>query len=240
MAKMWDPWRGCHKIAEGCENCYIHIGDSRKGIDTNKIYKTEKFDLPVQRKKNGEYKINSGELIYVCFSSDFLLEKADEWRVEAWKYIKERQDLEFLFLTKRIKRFIDIVPDDWGEGYNNVTVGVSVSTQNEVETKISELSKLPIKHKNVILQPLIEDVEISKYLDDVELVVLGGEYGASSRELHYDWVLNVREQCISKNVSFEFRQCATNFVKEGKKFKLKYKELTEQAKKANINWKPQN
>ena len=49
-----------------------------------------------------------GQTVYLCFSSDFLVEDADAWRLECWQMIRERSDLHFLFLTKRIERFMDI------------------------------------------------------------------------------------------------------------------------------------
>lgn len=52
--------------------------------------------------------------------------------------------------------------------------------------------------------------------------------------------MNIREQCIEKNVSFEFRQCGTNFIKDGKLYKLKTKDLCSQARQANINYKAIN
>jgi len=73
---------------------------------------------------------------------------------------------------------------------------------------------LPIKHKCITAQPLIEEIDIEKYLDNTELVVVGGECDINARPLDYDWVLKIREQCISKDVSFEFRQCGTYFLKE--------------------------
>ena len=234
---MWNPWRGCHKIMEGCKYCYIHQGDKRKGIDTNDIVRLPAFDMPIAKKKDGSYKVTSNQLVYVCFSSDFLLEEADEWRTECWKMIRERSDLHFLFLTKRIERFNQCTPLDWNDGYDNVTVGVSVSNQQEVDRMLSLLQTLPIKHRNIILQPLIEEVDISSYLNEVELVVVGGEYGTSARPLNYEWVLDIRRQCIEQKIPFEFRQCGTFFIKDGKEYKLKYKELSEQAKKANINVK---
>ncbi|MBQ9987150.1 MAG: DUF5131 family protein, partial [Erysipelotrichales bacterium] len=78
---------------------------------------------------------------------------------------------------------------------------------------------------------------IEKYLDDIELVVVGGESDHYARPLDYDWVLHIREQCIKKNVSFEFRQCGTHFIKEGKVYTLKTKDLCSQARKADINFK---
>lgn len=105
----WDPWRGCHRCSEGCRFCYIHKGDAKRGINTNDIVRSDKFNRPIEKKKNGEYKMAAG-LVYLCFSSDFLLEDADEWRSEAWKIIKERSDCTFLFLTKRIERSISVFP----------------------------------------------------------------------------------------------------------------------------------
>lgn len=232
---MWNPWRGCHRYSEGCKYCYIHKGDAKRGMDTNNIVKTKNFDAPIVKNKNGEYKMKSGKLVYVCFSSDFLLEDADVWRDECWKMMKERSDLHFLFLTKRIERFMDCIPSDWGEGYDNVTIGCTIENQDRADQRLRLFSKMPIKHKNIICQPLIEKIDIEKYLDNVELVVVGGESDRNARPLDYDWVLDIREQCIRKEVSFEFRQCGTHFLKDGKEYTIPTKQLMSQARKANIN-----
>lgn len=74
------------------------------------------------------------------------------------------------------------------------------------------------------------------YLPGVELVVAGGESDRFARPMHYDWVLSLREQCIRQNVSFEFRQCGTHFIKDGREYTLQKKDLCSQARKANINF----
>ncbi|MDI3537320.1 MAG: hypothetical protein PWP30_1802 [Eubacteriaceae bacterium] len=234
---MWNPWRGCHKYSEGCQFCYIHKGDKRRGIDTNQIIKTDNFMSPIEKNKKGEYKIKSGQVVYLCFSSDFLLEDADDWRMECWRMIKERSDLHFIFLTKRIERFEACIPDDWGSGYENVTVGCTIENQSRADERLSIFKKLPIIHKNVICQPLIEEIDIVKYLDDVELVVVGGESDKNARSLDYNWVLSLRQQCIQTKTNFEFRQCGTHFIKDGKQFKLNVRQLCAQARKAGIDFK---
>ena len=173
----------------------------------------------------------------MCFSTDFLIQEADVFRNDCWKMIKQRSDLHFIFLTKRIERFMECIPSDWADGYDNVTVGCTVENQIRADQRLEIFSKLPIKHKNIICQPLIENVEIEKYLKGIELVVLGGESDKNGRILDYDWVLNVRKQCINKNVSFEFRQCSTNFYKDSKLYILKVKYLASQGRKANLNFK---
>jgi len=234
---IWNPWHGCHKIGEGCANCYTFKGDKKRGVDTNIITKTDMFYAPIELDKNGEYKIKTGKYMFMCFSSDFLIEEADHWRGECFEIIKKRSDLHFHFLTKRIERLKDVIPEDWKDGYDNVTVGVSVSTQKEVDIRIKSLIESPVKHKDIVLQPLIEEVNIEAYLPYVDNVIVGGEYGEGARDFNYDWVLSIRDQCVKHQTNFTFRQCGTHFIKDDKRYKLKYNELTKQAKKANINYK---
>lgn len=150
---------------------------------------------------------------------------------------KERQDCKFLFLTKRIERFKEIIPDDWNDGYDNVIVCCTVENQKNVDYKLSIFKDLPIKHKCITMQPLLEKINIEKFLDDIELVLVGGEQDYNARVLDYDWVLDIREQCIKHNVNFEFRQCGTYTIKDGKTYKIETYNLTKQARLANINYK---
>ena len=233
---MWNPWRGCKKCSDGCLHCYIHKGDAKRGVNTEEIVKTKDFSKPVEKLKNGSYKMKSG-LVYLGFSTDFLIEEADEWRGECWAMIKERQDCTFLFLTKRIERFMHCIPDDWGEGYENVVVCCTVENQKNVDKKLSVFQKLPIKHKCITAQPLIERIDLEQYLDGIELVVVGGESDPQARPLDYGWVLDIRQQCIGKNVNFEFRQCGTHFIKDGRQYRLQTKDLCRQARLANIDYK---
>lgn len=232
---IWNPWRGCHKYSEGCRYCYIHKSDHKRGIDTHNIVRTDNFYAPIAKNSSGNYKIKPGQTVYLCFSTDFLIEDADIWREECWQMIRERSDLHFIFLTKRIERFMDCVPTDWNDGYDNVTVGCTVENQDRADYRLSIFKKLPIKHKNIICQPLIEEIDIEPYLEDVELVAVGGESDRETRPLVYEWVLDIREQCITHNVHFEFRQCGTNFIKDGKTYHLDVRDLCSQAKRADID-----
>lgn len=233
----WNPWRGCRRVSEGCKFCFIHEGDKKRAVDTSLIEKTAQFDAPIKQTKNG-YKMKSGQKVYVCFSSDFLIEEADPWRGECWQMMRERSDLQFIFLTKRIQRLSEVAPKDWGEGYDNVTIGVSVETQARADQRLSLLQQLPVKHKNIICQPLLEEVTLADYLEGVELVMAGGEYHQKARPLNYDWILKLREEAVAARIPFEFRQCGTHFIKDEEMYQLNYRQLFSQAKKANINWYP--
>ena len=144
--------------------------------------------------------------------------------------------LPIFFLTKRIERFSDCGPEDWGDGGDNVIVGCTVENQKRADERLGIFSGLPIRHKNIICQPMISAIDLEAYLPGVERVVAGGESDRVARPMHYDWVLSLREQCIRQNVSFEFRQCGTHFVKDGRAYTLQKKDLCSQARKANINY----
>lgn len=88
---MWNPWRGCKKCSDGCLHCYIHKGDTKRNINTNEIIKTKDFEKPIEKLKNGNYKMKSG-IVYLCFSTDFLIEEADEWRTA--QPLLEKIDIE--------------------------------------------------------------------------------------------------------------------------------------------------
>lgn len=50
-ASMWNLWHGCHKLSEGCRHCYVYRTDGKYGKDSSVVTKTEKFDLPLLRKR---------------------------------------------------------------------------------------------------------------------------------------------------------------------------------------------
>lgn len=233
----WNPWHGCHKISAGCAHCYVYRADNRHGKDANQVTKTSNFYLPISHARDGSYKIAPGSFVWTCFTSDFLLEDADLWRKEAWRMIRERSDCEFLFITKRITRFLQCIPDDWGEeGYLNVSICCTVENQAKADERLPVFQQVPIRHKMIVCEPLLERLDLSSYLGDwVESVTVGGESGNDARICDYDWILDIRRQCIAANIPFRFKQTGANFVKDGKRYTIKRILQHAQARKANIN-----
>lgn len=236
----WNPWHGCKKVSQGCQFCYVYRQDEMYGSDiaSSEVRKTLAFNLPIKHKRDRSFKIPSGKVVFTCFTSDFLLEDADPWRPEAWQMIKERSDLWFYFFTKRIHRFNDVKPADWGDGYPNVLIGCTVENQAMADYRLPIFRQLPIKHKSIIASPLLEHIEISQYLDNtIEEVAAGGESGVGARPCHYDWVLSLRHQCVEKEIPFRFHQTGAYFVKDGRTFRVMRKHQLSQAHKANIDYR---
>ena len=186
MSVSWNLWHGCHKISEGCRHCYVYRQDSRYDKDSSVVTRTAAFDLPLRRKRNGDFRVPSGEMVYTCFTSDFFLEEADEWRAEAWAIIRERCDLSFLIPTKRIDRFRVSLPSDWGDGYDHVAIACTVENQDRANYRLPLFRSLPIRHKLLFCAPLLGALDLSGYLDDdIEEVSVGGESGMDARVCDY-------------------------------------------------------
>jgi len=236
----WNPWHGCKKISEGCANCYVYRTDAKYDGDASKVKKNLSFDLPIKRNRKGEWKIPSGDTVYTCFTSDFLLEEADEWRAEAWEFMRQRSDLNFMFITKRIYRLASVLPDDWHDfehGYDNVAIGCTCENQARADERLPLFLDLPIKHRSIICEPILEEIDLTTYLQSgkIDRVVAGGESGIDTRVCDYNWILKIREQCYESGVKFWFKQTGYRFVKDGKLYLIDRKHQHSQARKANIN-----
>ena len=210
----WEPWTGCYKISDGCTNCYFY-GPHAKRFGQNTIQKTEQLTGPVRNNAKGESNSKGNTILPTCFATDFFLPEADEWRGEAWSFIRERQDIEFLILTKRIDRFPVSLPADWGDGYGNVNLGCTVETQELADYRLPLFLSYPIKRRFIACAPLLEAIDLAPYLHGAEHVTVGGETGRDARECNYDWVLAIREQCIKANVTFWFKNTGSLFRRGG-------------------------
>ena len=233
----WNPWHGCHKFSEGCQHCYVYRMDERRGKDSSIVTKTKDFQLPIRKDRYGNYKIASGTTVYTCFTSDFFVEEADEWRKEAWDMIRERSDLHFFMITKRIHRVMDLVPDDWKDGYEHVTICCTMENQNRTDERMPIYLAAKIRHKQIICEPVLGDVDLSNYLDSsIEQVTAGGESGVQVRVCDYDWILHLQTQCVKHNVPFYFKQTGAYFRKDHRLYHIKRKDQHPQARKAGIDY----
>ena len=234
---MWNLWHGCHKLSAGCKHCYVYRGDAKRDVVSSVVTQTKNFDLPIRHKRDGEYKIPSGTLVYTCFTSDFLVEDADSWRNEAWAMIRQRSDLHFMMITKRIDRLSQCLPEDWGDGYDHVTICCTIENQDCADYRLPIYKALPIKHKILICEPLLEKIDLRPYHigDWVEQVVAGGESGYDARPCNYDWILELRNVCQESNVSFWFKQTGSKFIKDEKLYHIKRQFQHSQARKSELN-----
>ena len=61
--------------------------------------------------------------------------------------IRPCDDLSFLMITKRIDRLHVSLPDDWGDGYEHVTICCTVENQDRADYRLPIYKAAPVKHK---------------------------------------------------------------------------------------------
>lgn len=180
----WNPWHGCTKVSEGCKYCYMYRDKERYGQDPTTVMRSKSnFNAPLKWKEP--------TLIFTCSWSDWFIEDADEWRKEAWEIIKKTPQHTYQILTKRPERILQCLPDDWGDGYPNVWLGVSVENQERVG-RISVLQCIPARVKFISFEPLIGFIN-EGYVGMVDWVIIGGESGNDTGKYRYrpckiDWI----------------------------------------------------
>ncbi len=238
---IWNPWHGCHKISAGCAHCYVYRRDESIGKDASVVYRTGSYDLPVKKNRRKEYKLSAADgTVFTCMTSDFFLEDADEWRDGCWDMIRQRRDLRFHIITKRIHRFSQCVPPDWRDGWENVTICATCENQEQADLRLPVLLASPIRHRTMISEPMLEEIHIERYLASglIERVVCGGESGYDARPCHNDWVLSLREQCVHAGVPFIFKQTGAVFIKDGRTYRIERSKQMPQAKRSGYSYYP--
>jgi protein gp37 len=196
--KTWNPWQGCKKISAGCLNCYMYRAKNRYGQDPQLIKRSSKttFYSPL--------KWNDPSLIFTCSWSDWFIEEADPWREEAWDIIQRNPHHIFQILTKRPERIAKSLPPNWGLGWDNVWLGVTIENQQNL-SRFDYLLDLPSKFRFISAEPLLGPL----FLHNTPLldwVIVGGESGPKYRSLNLDWVREIRNTCTSKEIPFYYKQ----------------------------------
>lgn len=230
MEVTYNCWHGCHKKSEGCMHCYVHRRDDSIGKNADIVYKTLSFDMPIRKDSKGNYKYPSGTEFMMCFSSDFFIEEADEWRKDILDMIEKRNDCIFFCITKRPERILECIPNI--DEYKNLYIYCTMENQKRFDERAPIYLNLPLIKKGVMIEPMLEYVDISKYLDKIDAVSVGGESGENARVLDFKWVKQIHEICKKASIEFNFHQTGAKLLVDNKLYDIPRKFQHSQAKKA--------
>jgi protein gp37 len=192
----WNPWYGCTKISPGCKFCYMYREMQRYGRDPYKVQRSKTtFNAPLKWKEP--------RMVFTCSWSDFFIESADAWRTEAWEIIRKTPHLTYQILTKRPELIAERLPADWGDGYPNVWLGVSVESQFYFD-RIIYLQQIPARVRFLSLEPLLAALTPVP-LHSIDWVIVGGESG-SDRDCQLRWITDLVDQCRTSLVPIFVKQ----------------------------------
>jgi protein gp37 len=229
-------WLGCDMIAPECAHCYIGRVLRRQHREPwGKLYCSKTWRNP-DKWEAGAAANRECLRIFTNSLSDFFHTGADEWRPAAWEIIRRTPHLVYLILTKRPELISKRLPPDWGEGWQNVWLGVSSGCKRTLN-KMDALRKIIVHPKALRFlsaEPLLEDIADKIDLTGFGWVIVGGESGSGPqyiwnpkanwrrefgingrRELSLEWAKRLRAICQDAKVPFFFKQVSAFRSGEG-------------------------
>jgi len=207
----FNPWWGCTKVSDACNNCYAEAWAKRTGHDVwgyrkprrqlSDAYWMQPLIWDAEAKLKGRRRVFCASMADVFeWGSDL-----NNLRSRLWAVIESTPNLDWLLLTKRPHLINRLTP--WGENWpGNVWVGTTVEDQQAARKRIPKLLDTFAKVKFLSCEPLLEKVELKTWIEGIDWVIAGGETGAKARPTSPSWFRNIRDLCIQRNVPFHFKQ----------------------------------
>lgn len=199
----WNPWRGCHKVSPGCKNCYMFREQQFYGHDPNTVVRAAPPTF------NGPLKWKEPRRVFTCSWSDWFVEEADPWRDEAWDIVRRTPHI-YQILTKRPENIRDRLPSDWGKGYPNVWLGVSIESQLYLK-RADYLAGIPAKVRFISYEPALGPVAFDALFARepglFHWLISGGESDrVKPRPAKIEWFRDARDICDEHGVAYFHKQ----------------------------------
>lgn len=205
--KSINPITGCNKFSEGCDNCYAlaMIPRLQKGFKMEKYANGTKVTCH-HGVMEEVLKRKQATLYFVCSMSDlFHREVPLEFIQYLFGIMNQARQHQFILLTKRSKRLVELAPNlNWTP---NIRMGVTVESARHLD-RIEELKQVPAHVRWLSLEPLLTAMDdlTAEILEGIHWVVVGGESGRKPREMKTDWARYIRDLCTECNIPFFFKQ----------------------------------
>jgi protein gp37 len=141
--------------------------------------------------------------IFVNSMSDlFHDEVTDEFILRCFTVMARAPRHSFQLLTKRPGRAARLAASlPWPP---NIWMGVSVESADYL-WRITALRQIPAAIRFLSVEPLLGPIPRLP-LDDIHWVIVGGESGPKARVMREEWVKQIRDACVERNIPFFFKQ----------------------------------
>jgi protein gp37 len=208
----FNPWWGCHRVSEACANCYAVGTANRWGLKWDGEYRffgEKHWREPLAWNRKAE-KAGVRPRVFCGSMCDVFEDRRelDVPRSQLAHLIDETPHLDWLLLTKRPKMAASMVDGAWRP---NMWLGTTAENQKRADERIPWLLKAPAVLHFVSCEPLLEQLDLRKYLKGerhVRWVITGAESGARRRRMDEEWVRDLRNQAIASDVPFFYKQRA--------------------------------
>lgn len=171
----FNPWRGCTKIAAGCDNCYAERMAKRNpavlgewGDDGTRALAAEAYWRLPEKWNADAGRDGVRRRVFVGSLMDVFedrLEWVDE-RARLFEVICDCLHLDWLLLTKRPRDAFDILDRFQFVAWPHLWLGTSASTHADANANISALLAIPAVVRFLSLEPLLEEVDLRTTWDE--------------------------------------------------------------------------
>lgn len=207
----WNLAWGCTKISPGCTHCYADTLSSRYGHDVwgpkapRRTFGDKHWREPL--KWNAKAQAEGG--VHRVFCSSMCDNFEDHATIAAereklWPLVRSTPHLHWQLLTKRADRIADNLPADWGHGYANVWLGVSIEN-NDYAWRADCLRQIPAAVRFVSYEPALGPLD-KLDLTGIDWLIVGGESGPGYRPMDLQWGRDMRDRCRGSGVAFFWKQ----------------------------------
>ena len=210
----FQSWIGCQRVSAGCDNCYAetmakrfgwHAWDGSERRPMSEAYWRQPLGWDRKAREAGERR-----RVFCASLADVFDPKAPpEVRERLWRLIAETPHLDWLVLSKRPERFAEFLPDDWGDGYSNVWLGISAEDQANYERRWPILAETPAVLRFVSYEPALGPLTLAHHGDVPDWLILGGESGPGARPMDPHWFRTVLGECEARGVVPFLKQWGT-------------------------------
>jgi protein gp37 len=202
---------GCVKSTAGCDNCYADTLSNRYGYDVwgpgkpRRTFGPAYWAKPLSWDREAR-KAGVRRRVFCSSMTDVFLNDPtiNAEREKLWPLIRSTPDLDWQILTKHAERIATNLPADWGEGYPNVWLGVSVEN-DDTRWRIAKLVEVPAAVRFLSVEPMLGPVNVFA-MDRIGWVICGGESGHHARPMDLNWARELRDYCRELRIPFFLKQ----------------------------------
>jgi protein gp37 len=223
----FNPWWGCTQVSPLCDHCYAMMLDARWfrrvhwGPGAPHRYFDDEYWAQPLRWDRRAAAAGYRRRVFCASMADVFDNDADPGaRHRLWRLIRRTPNLDWLLLTKRIGNAPKMLPADWGDGYPNLWLIVSVD-QAALGRDVPKLVDIPAVVHGVSIEPQLAPVRLGRFAPLLQWVINGGESGAGSRPFHLEWARLLAAECRSAGVPIFVQRLGSKPHNRGVPLRLK-------------------